>query len=117
MITVLRDLLAPWCPGHTRMGRTYSSARRYTATARYKVIISDIGEIKDTVKDLIIVIMIIIVAIIDILNIRKSVSAGAVSAGRRMSVVSAAPFRRFLLLLHTSYLSILVHHRIKDCKD
>jgi len=53
-----KDLLAPWCPGHTRMGRTYSSARRYTATAR------------------------------------KSVSAGAVSASRRMSVVSSAPFRR-----------------------
>ena len=93
------------------MGRTYSSARRYTATARYKVLMADIGEIKDTVKDLVIVIMIIIVAINDVLNTRKSVSAGAVSAGRRMSVVSSAPFRRFLLL-HTSYLSILVHHRI-----
>merc|ERR1719357_1728627 len=24
-----KDLLAPWCPGHTRVGRTYSTARRY----------------------------------------------------------------------------------------
>ena len=94
------------------MGRTYSTARRYTATARYKVIMADIGKIKDTVKILIIFIMIIIVTIIEILNIRKSVSAGAVSAGRRMSVASSAPFRRFFFLLHTSYLSILVHHRI-----
>ena len=92
------------------MGRTYSTARRYTATARYKVIMADIGKIKDTIGDLNIVI--IIVAINDVLNIRKSVSAGAVSAGRRMSVASAAPFRRFLLLIHTSYLSILVHHPI-----
>ena len=66
----------------------------------------------DIVKDFIIFIMIIILAIIEILNIRKSVSAGAVSAGRRMSVASSAPFRRFLLLIHTSFLSILVHHRI-----
>jgi len=32
-----RDLLAPYLPGHTRVGRTYTSARRYTATARKSV--------------------------------------------------------------------------------
>ena len=29
-----RDLLGSYLPGHTRVGRTYTSARRYTATAR-----------------------------------------------------------------------------------
>jgi len=32
-----RDLLGSCLPGHTRVGRTYTSARRYTATARKSV--------------------------------------------------------------------------------
>jgi len=38
-----RDLLASYLPGHTRVGRTYTSARRYTATARKSVAVGAVS--------------------------------------------------------------------------